>query len=95
MLFFCYFLIYKDGGGGSIGLGWYLNREKKKSKRFYGLDCISLRVFVDRGKDGDRKQVPLFKSHRDKRFAESVDAILNQFDSEGVISFRKLRVSHK
>ena len=43
---------------------------------------------ISRGKDGD-------KSHRDKRVGESARSIFIQFDSNGVLSVQKPRVSSK
>ena len=46
---------------------------------------------ISRGEDGGSKRVPVSGGHRDKR----VGSIFIQFDSEGVLSVRKPRVSSK
>ena len=53
-----------------------------------------LRV-ISCGEDGGWERVPVFGGHRDKRVGESVRSIFIQFDSEGVLSVRKPRVSSK
>ena len=50
---------------------------------------------ISRGEDGSWKRVPLCGDHRDKRVGESAGSIFIQFDSEGVLSVRKTRVSSK
>ena len=50
---------------------------------------------ISRGEDGSWKRVPLSRGHRDKRVGESAGSIFIQFDSEGVLSVQKLRVSRK
>ena len=50
---------------------------------------------ISRGEDGGREWVPVSGGHRDKRVGESAGSILIQFDSKGVLSVRKPRVSSK
>ena len=50
---------------------------------------------IRRGEDGGRERVPVSGGHRDKRVGVSAGSILIQFDSEGVLSVRKPRVSSK
>ena len=50
---------------------------------------------ISRGKDGGWEWVPVSGGHRDKRVGESAGSVFIQFDSEGVLSVRKPRVSRK
>ena len=50
---------------------------------------------ISRGEGGSWKRVPVSEGHREKRFGESASSIFIQFDSEGVLSVRKPRVSRK
>ena len=52
-------------------------------------------MVISRGEDGSWKRVPVSGSHRDKRVGESSCSIFIHFDSEGVLSVRKTRVSRK
>ena len=54
-----------------------------------------MRKVMSRGEDGGWEGVPVSGGHRDKRFGVSAGSILIQFDSEGVLSVRKPRVSSK
>ena len=57
-------------------------------------DLKQLKV-ISRGENGGWKRVPVSGGHRDKRIGESAGSIFIQFDNEGVLSFRKPRVSSK
>ena len=48
---------------------------------------------ISREEDGSWKRVPVSGGHRDKRVGETPGSIFIQFDSEGVLSVRKARVS--
>ena len=50
---------------------------------------------ISRGEDGGREWVPVSGGHRDTRVGVSAGSIFIQFDSEGVLGFRKARVSSK
>ena len=50
---------------------------------------------ISRGEDVGWEWVPVSGGHRDKRVAVSAGSIFIQFDSEGVLSVRKPRVSSK
>ena len=50
---------------------------------------------ISRGEDGGWERVPVSGGHRNKRVSESACSIFIQFDSEGVLSVRKPRVSRK
>ena len=50
---------------------------------------------IRRGEDGGRECVSVSGGHRDKRVGESARLIFIQFDSKGVLSVRKPRVSSK
>ena len=50
---------------------------------------------ISRGEDGGWERVSISGGQRDKRVGVSVGSIFIQFDSEGVLSVRKPRVSSK
>ena len=50
---------------------------------------------ISRGEDGGRERVPVSGGYRHKRVGVSAGSIFIQFDSEGVLSVRKPRVSSK
>ena len=50
---------------------------------------------ISRGEDGGREWVPVSGGYRDKRVGESARSVFIQFDSKGVLSVRKPRVSSK
>ena len=50
---------------------------------------------ISRGEDGGWEWVPVSGGHRDKRVGECAVSAFIQFDSEGVLSVRKPRVSSK
>ena len=50
---------------------------------------------TSRGEDGSWKRVPVSGGHRDKSIGGSAGSIFIPFDSEGVLSDRKPRVSRK
>ena len=50
---------------------------------------------ISRGEDRSWTHVPVSGGHRDKRVGESAGSIFIQFDSKGVLSVRKSRVSCK
>ena len=87
------------------GLDWPLHREKKKKRGFCGLGLESKVSAMDVGLkqlkvttcgvDGGWERVLVSGSQRDKRVGERTGSIFIQFDSEGVLSVRKPRVSRK
>ena len=50
---------------------------------------------ISRGEDGGWELVPISGDQRDKRVGVSAGSIFIQFDSEGVLSVRKPRVSSR
>ena len=57
-------------------------------------DLKQLKV-ISRGEGGSWERVPISGGQRDKKVGVSAGSIFIQFDSEGVLSVRKPRVSSK
>ena len=72
---------------GIYGLG--------RSWRYLWMWVLKQLKVINRGEDGGWEWVPISGGQRDKRVGVSIGSIFIQFDSEGVLSVRKPRVSSK